>query len=58
MKCDVFMFTAYKSVVLGPLPSAGDPNRWVGVASLGAGKCQEFAGKPLSPTEGGAEPGS
>ena len=56
MQCDVFTFTAYKSVVLGPRVSTGEPNRWEGLASLGAGPCQEFAGKPLAPTEGREEP--
>ena len=31
-------------------------NRWVGVDSLGAEQCQEFAGKPLAPTKSSEEP--
>ena len=56
MQCDVFMFTAYKGVVLGPQASAGYPNRCVGVDSLAVGHCQEFAEKPLAPTENSEEP--
>ena len=56
MQCDVFMFTAQEGVVLGPQASAGDPNRCVGVDSLAVGQCQEFAEKPLAPTENSEEP--
>ena len=56
MQCAVFMFTAYKGVVLRPRVSASDPNRCVGVDSLGAGQCQKFPGKHLAPTESSEEP--
>ena len=42
--------------MLGPRASAGDPNRCVGVDSLAVGQCQEFAEKPLAPTESSEEP--
>ena len=56
MECDAFMFTAGKGAVLGAFASADAPNHWVGVASLGAGQCPEFAGKPHLSTESSEEP--
>ena len=56
MPCDAFMFAASKDAVLGPLASADDPNHWLGTASLCAGQCQEFAGKPHPSTESSEEP--
>ena len=49
------MFTACNGGVLGPLGSAEDPNQCVGVASLCAGECQEFAGKLHLSTESSEE---
>ena len=56
MQCDALLFNACKDSVLGPVARADDPNRWVAVASLGAGQCKKSAEKLELSTESSEEP--